>query len=108
MACHEGFLGMERQEYMGSHYQSLFSNSNRNFEIHELIDDVLRHRTLRTRDILVCTPSGRNVYVRATLSPATGRKRESLGVVMLFQDIEELSRLRDQLRRLDVLASFWG
>src|SRR6267142_2668035 len=101
----ERLLGIERHAYMGSHYQSLFPNSNRNFEIHELIDDVLRHRTLRTRDILVCTPSGRNVYVRATLSPATGRKRESLGVVMLFQDIEELSRLRDQLRRMDVLAS---
>jgi PAS domain S-box-containing protein len=101
----ERLLGIERQAYMGSHYSSLFPNSNQNFEIHELIDEVLRNGTLRTRDILVTTPSGRNVYVRTTLSPATGRRRESLGVVMLFQDIEELSRLRDQLRRMDVLAS---
>src|SRR6266850_982876 len=101
----ERLLGIERQAYMGSHYQSLFPNANRNFEIHELVEDVLKNGASRTRDLLVSTPGGRDVYVRTTASPATGRRKESIGVVMLFQDIEELSRLRDQLRRMDVLAS---
>jgi PAS domain S-box-containing protein len=101
----ERLLGIERQAYMGSHYDSLFPNSTRNFEIHELIEDVLHTGTLRSREILLSTPAGRDVFVRATISPATGRRKEPIGVVLLFQDIEELSRLRDQLRRMDVLAS---
>lgn len=101
----ERLLGIERARYIGRPYEDLFPNSDRNFEIHELITDVLSHGSLRTRDILVSAPSGRDVYVRTTVSPATGRKKESIGAVMLFQDIEELSRLRDQLRRMDVLAS---
>ncbi len=101
----ERLFGIERLQFTGKHYSELFPDSDRNFEIHELIEDVLRSSTIRTRDIRVSTPSGRDVFVRATASPATGRRKESIGVVMLFQDIGELSRLRDQLRRMDVLAS---
>lgn len=101
----ERLLAIDRQEYIGKHYEELFPNSTRNFEIHELIEEVLQHGLVRTRDILVSTSSGRDVYVRMTASPATGKRHQAIGVVMLFQDIEELSRLRDQLRRMDVLAS---
>lgn len=101
----ERLLGIERQSYVGRHYQDLFPNSGRNSEIHELIEDVISTGALRTRDVLLATPGGRDVYLRTTVSPATGRRKESIGAVMLFQDIEELSRLRDQLRRMDVLAS---
>lgn len=101
----EKLLEIERDGYLGRQYQDLFPNSDRNFEIYELISDVLSHGNLRTRDILISGPTGRDVFVRTTVSPATGRKKESIGVVMLFQNIEELSRLRDQLRRMDVLAS---
>lgn len=101
----ERLLGIERQDYTGRHYSDLFANSDRHAEIHKLIQEVLHGGTVRTRDLLLPTHAGRNVYVRTTVSPATGRGHESLGVVMLFQDVEELSRLRDQLRRMDVLAS---
>jgi PAS domain S-box-containing protein len=101
----ERLLGIERQDYTGRHYSDLFANSDRNAEIHKLIQEVLHGGMLRTRELLLSTLAGRNVYVRTTVSPATGRRHESLGVVMLFQDVEELSRLRDQLRRMDVLAS---
>ncbi len=101
----ERLLGIDRQRFTGRHYEDLFPNGTRNFEVHHLIQDVLENGAARTRDLLVSTASGRDVYVRATASPATGRRRESIGVVMLFQDIEELTRLRDQLRRMDVLAS---
>ncbi len=101
----ERLLGIERHDYTGRHYSDLFANSDGNAEIHKLIQEVLHGGTVRTRDVLLSTQAGRNVYVRTTVSPATGRKHESLGVVMLFQDVEELSRLRDQLRRMDVLAS---
>ena len=101
----ERLLGIDRHQYAGGHYEDLFPNATRNFEIHELIEDVLKNGVSRTRDLLISTPAGRDAYVRTTASPASGRKKESIGVVMLFQDIEELSRLRDQLRRMDVLAS---
>ncbi len=101
-------FGIERQHYTGRHYEDIFPNSTRNFEIRDLIEEAVQSGSARSRDILVSTLSGRDMYVRATVSPATGRRRESIGVVMLFQDIEELSRLRDQLRRMDVLASIGG
>jgi PAS domain S-box-containing protein len=104
----ERLLAIDRRQYMGHHYKKVFPDSARNAEIHELIRDVIHHGLVRTRDVLVSTPSGRDVYVRATASPATGKKNEAIGVVMLFQDIEELGRLRDQLRRMDVLASIGG
>src|SRR5438132_3467073 len=101
----ERLFAVERARYTGRNYEEIFPNSGRNNEIHELIHDVLQHGLVRTRDILVSTPSGGDVYVRATASPAAGKNNKAIGVVMLFQDIEELSRLRDQLRRMDVLAS---
>lgn len=104
----ERLFGVDRQRYSGRHYEDLFPDRTRNFEIHELIDEVLKTGSPRTRDVLIATAGGRDVYVRTTASPATGRKKESIGVVMLFQDIEELTRLRDQLRRMDVLASIGG
>ncbi len=101
----ERLFAIERARYTGRPYEEIFPNSQRNTEIHELVRDVLQHGVVRTRDILVSTPGGGDIYVRATASPAAGRNNKALGVVMLFQDIEELSRLRDQLRRIDVLAS---
>jgi len=104
----ERLFAIERARYTGRPYEEIFPDSGRNAEIHELIRDVLQHGLVRTREILVSTPSGGDVYVRATASPATGKNNKAIGVVMLFQDIEELSRLRDQLRRMDVLASIGG
>ena len=101
----ERLLAVERLGYIGRHYGELFPNSTKNAEVHDLVESALHHGVSRTRDILVSTPAGRGVYVRTKASPAIGDKNESLGVVLLFQDIEELGRLRDQLRRMDVLAS---
>jgi PAS domain S-box-containing protein len=101
----ERLLGIQREKYIGKHYADLFPNPARNSEVHEMIDDVIHRTTSRTRDILIWTPSGRDVYLRTTVSPATGKHHESLGAVMLFEDIEEFSKLRDQLRRMDVLAT---
>src|SRR3989449_1952214 len=36
----EKLLGIDRQRYTGRHYDDLFPNGTRNFEIHELIEDV--------------------------------------------------------------------
>jgi signal transduction histidine kinase len=55
--------------------------------------------------VIVSTPSGRNVYIRITASPATGGRHESLGLILLFKSFDEFSRIRDNLRKLDVLAS---
>ena len=65
----ERLLGIDRRKYMGHHYEEVFPNPARNGEIHELIRDVMLHGLVRTRDVLVSTPEGRDVYVRATASP---------------------------------------
>jgi PAS domain S-box-containing protein len=104
----ERLLGISREKYTGKHYLDLFPNPARNLEVHEMIDDVMHRTTSRTRDILIWTASGRDVYLRTTVSRATGKQNEPIGAVMLFEDIEEFSKLRDQLRRMDVLASIGG
>ena len=104
----ERLLGIQRQRYIGKHYADIFPNPARNIEIHGLIEDVLHSSTPQTRDILVWTPGARDIFVRTTVSPATGKHKESMGVVLIFQDIEEFTRMRDQLRRMDVLASIGG
>jgi PAS domain S-box-containing protein len=101
----ERLLGIAREKYIGKHYLDLFPNPARNSEVHEMIDDVIHRTTPRTRDILIWTPSGRDVFLRTTASPARGKQNEAIGAVLLFEDIEEFSKLRDQLRRMDVLAS---
>jgi PAS domain S-box-containing protein len=101
----ERLLGIRREKYIGKHYLDLFPNPARNSEIHEIISDVIHQTASRTRDVLIWTPSGRDVFLRTTVSPATDKHNQSLGAVMLFEDIEEFSRLRDQLRRMDVLAT---
>src|SRR5579862_2535991 len=93
----ERLLGISREKYIGKHYLDLFPNPARNSEVHEMIDDVIHRVTSRTRDILIWTPSGRDIFLRTTVSPATSKQNEPLGAVLLFEDIEEFSKLRDQL-----------
>src|SRR6266852_3882291 len=73
----ERLLGIQRLRYIGKHYADIFPNPARNIEIHGLIEDVLHSATPQTRDILVWTPGGRDVFVRTTVSPATGKHKES-------------------------------
>jgi PAS domain S-box-containing protein len=101
----ELLFGVDRQAYIGRSYTELFPNGNANFEIHEMIREGLKTATQNTRDVIVSTPSGRSVYIRVTASPATGGRHESLGLILLFKSFDEFSRIRDNLRKLDVLAS---
>jgi PAS domain S-box-containing protein len=101
----ERLLAVDRLRYVGRHYLDLFPKGTRNAGVHDLVENALHNSVTRTRDLLVSTAAGRDVYVRTKASPAIGARNEPLGVVLLFQDIEELSKLRDQLRRMDVLAS---
>jgi len=101
----EVLFGIDRQAYMGRYYTELFPNGTANSEIHELIREGLRSGIQNTRDVIVSTPSGRNVYIRVTASPATGERQESLGLILLFKSFDEFSRIREDLRKLDVLAS---
>jgi two-component system sensor histidine kinase AtoS len=101
----ERLLGIRRADYVGRPYTKLFPNPARNFQIRNLIRNAVERGSFRNGDILISTHSGNDVYVRAVASPATGRDNESIGVVVMLRDIEEFSRLRDQLRKIDVLAS---
>ena len=101
----ERLLDIQREAYLGKAYTELFPRSARNFQVLKLIDDALIRNSFQTRDIIISTQSGQDVYVRATASPATGKGNEPIGVVVMIRDIEEFSRLRDQLRKIDVLAS---
>jgi nitrogen-specific signal transduction histidine kinase len=101
----ELLFGVNREAYTGRYYTDLFPNGSANFEIHELIREGLRTGIQHTRDVIVTTPSGRNVYIRVTASPATGGRSDSLGLILLFKSFDEFSRIRDDLRKLDVLAS---
>ena len=101
----EQLLDIRKEDYLGKSYTELFPGSARNFQVLRVIDDALNNRSFQTRDIIISTRSGRDVYVRATASPSTGRGNEAIGVVLMIRDIEEFSRLRDQLRKIDVLAS---
>ena len=90
---------------LGKSYIDLFPGSARNFQVLKIIDDALTQSSFQTRDIIISTRSGRDVYVRATASPAKSKGKEAIGVVIMIRDIEGFSRLRDQLRKIDVLAS---
>ncbi len=101
----EKLLDIRKEDYLGKSYTQLFAGRTRNFQVLRIIDDALSQRSFQTRDIIISTRSGRDVYVRATASQATGKGEESIGVVIMIRDIEGFSRLRDQLRKIDVLAS---
>ena len=90
---------------LGKSYIELFPGSARNFQVLKIIDDALTQSSFQTRDIIISTRSGRDVYLRATASPAKSKGKEAIGVVIMIRDIEGFSRLRDQLRKIDVLAS---
>ena len=101
----EQMLDIKREEYLGKEYTELFLGSARNFQVLKVIDDALTEGSYGMRDLLISTRSGRDVYVRVTASPVTGQDDESIGVVVMIRNIEEFSRLKDQLRKIDVLAS---
>ena len=100
----EELLDIRKEDYLGKSYIELFPGSARNFQVLKIIDDALTQSSFQTRDIIISTRSGRDVYVRATASPAKSKGKEAIGVVIMIRDIEEFSRLRDQLRKIDVLA----
>ena len=101
----EQLLEIRREDYLGRSYTDLFPGAARNFQVLRIIDAALRKGTFQTRDIIISTQAGRDVYVRTTASPATGGANETIGVVIIIRDIEEFSRVKDQLRKIDVLAS---
>ena len=101
----EELLDIRKEDYLGKSYTELFPGPARNFQVLKIIDDALSQRSFQTRDIIISTRSGRDVYVRATASPATSKGEVAIGVVIMIRDIEGFSRLRDQLRKIDVLAS---
>jgi len=96
---------VDRHAYLGKSYNELFPDGTANSEIRELIREGLRTGVQNTRDVIVSTPAGRNVYIRVTASPATGARQESLGLILLFKSFDEFSKIREDLRKLDVLAS---
>ena len=101
----ERLLSIEREEYLGRSYTDLFPGVARNFQMLNLIEDALSKGTFGSRDIIISAQSGDDVFVRAIASPATGKENDRIGVVVMIRDIEEFSRLKDQLRKIDVLAS---
>lgn len=104
----ERVLGVSRSQYTGKLYQELLPNSHRNAEAHSIIEKVWRTGDVETHDIVISGPAGKNVFVRMTVSRVTGWQKEALGTVLLFQDIKEISRLKEQLHRVDALASMGG
>ena len=101
----EQLLAIDREEYLGKSYEDLFPGKARNFQILNMIDDALTKESFQSRDILISTGSGGDVFVRAIASRVTGREDDQIGVVVMIRNIEEFSRLKDQLRKIDVLAS---
>lgn len=101
----ERLLDVKREDYLAKDYKKLFPSPARNFQVRKLIDDAITGSSFQTRNILISTRSGNDVYVRAVASPATGKNNELIGVVLMLRDIEEFSRFKDQLRKIDVLAS---
>ena len=101
----ERLLDIKREDYLAKDYKNLFPSPARNFQVRKLIDDAITRSSFGARNILISTRSGNDVYVRAVASPATGKNNEPIGVVLMLRDIEEFSRLKDQLRKIDVLAS---
>ena len=101
-------LQIERSDYVGKAFTTLFPNGNRNSEIHSLIQEAMSGASAATRDIVITTVANRDLFVRVTASPASARGTEPKGAVLLFKGFEEFGRLKKELQRIDTLAALGG
>jgi len=64
----------------------------------------LRSRAHTYADIEYCKPDGRTAFLRLSISPLHAPESGSRGQILFFQDITEIKRIEDEMKRVEGLA----
>lgn len=100
-------LGYDSDEVTGKRYtRALRASEDEQRAFFDMIEEALKTgRTFSSEETRVCTKDGRTITIGLTLSPLQDESGHSLGVVVTFKDLAELTRIRNQVLRAEHLAS---
>ena len=99
-------LAYEAADVVGRHFGSVFIDVPQNRTLRDMIRAALvTGQTFSSVEVSAVAADGRCVALGVTVSVLRGDGDRFRGIVLMFKDLAELTRIRDQVQRTDQLAS---
>jgi len=99
-------LGYDAADVVGRHFGSVFIDVSQNRTLRDMMRAALvTGQTFSSVEVSAVAADGRCVPLGVTVSLLRGDGDRFRGIVLMFKDLAELTRIRDQVRRTDHLAS---
>jgi PAS domain S-box-containing protein len=102
----ERTLGHDAKAVVGQHFGLVFPNVRENRAIRNMIISALTaQQTFSSAEVGAATATGDTRALGITISLLRGEARRPRGIVLMFKNLAELKRIREQVQRTDQLAS---
>jgi len=102
----EGLMGWAPEEAVGEHYTRMIPSADGARRFVEMIEAGLhRGETFSSEEATLVNRTGERIEVGTTVSQLRDESNTSLGIVIIFKNLAEIKRLRDQFVRTEQMAA---
>lgn len=102
----ENMLGFTSEEAVGESYRQIIPGAGDARQIVEMIQAALSQgQTFSSEEAVIATRSRERIPVGMTISQLRDENGTSLGVVLIFKNLAEIKRMRDQILRTEQMAA---
>jgi len=102
----ERILGYSGEEAVGENYRRIIRGESHDRHIVEMIEAALSEgATFSSEEAVICTRDRKHIPVGMTISRLRDECDKSLGVVLIFKDLVEIKRIREQILRTEQMAA---
>jgi len=102
----ESLLGWSAEDAVGEHFSRIIAITGPSKQFGEMITAGLtRGKTFSSEEATVLNRSGGRITVGTTVSQLRDENDQSLGIVIIFKNLAEIKRVRDQFVRTEQMAA---
>lgn len=102
-------LGVTADRIVGGHIKNVFPDAPQNKLFHEIIEAAVRGRkTSPTQQLLVTTDERTEIPITMSTSLLRDMDDTLIGLTISFEDVKQLRRIEEQIRRVDRLTTLGG
>jgi len=105
-AVAESMLGCDAAGTVGTPYMKVFPEHDLTCRVAEMVANALETgATCSSEEAAICTSEGRIVPIGMTISQLSDEHGVSLGLVLIFKNLEQVKQVREQILRTEQMAS---